>query len=174
MSYSINRGYEFLPVDDTIRNISINSGIYDITFHRLNFNSYRGRPVSGRISYRWGERFDGVGRTLSISSRLIITKQFTTELDYSYNHLDLENGVLYANVLSGRWIYSFTTNMYTKCYLQWNDADERVSVNVLYDYIYKPKSHFYLVYNENRDTSLGSNNLKDRLFMVKMTYFWNI
>ncbi|MBA7588130.1 hypothetical protein ES708_30180 [subsurface metagenome] len=174
MSYSLNRDYEFLPFDDDIRDIKVDAGTYSATFHQLSASSYRGRPVSGRMSYRWGERFDGEGRTLSFSGKMMLTKRFVTDLTYSYNHLDLSNGALYANVLAGRWTYSFTTNMFAKCYLQWNDADERVSVNVLYDFIYKPKSHIYLVYNENRDTALGSDNIKDRLLMLKWTYFWNI
>ncbi len=173
-SYSINREHDYLPADDYIRDILIDSGTYDVTSHRVSFSPYRGRPNSGSISYRWGERLDGVGRTISLSGRAKFRKQLVSELSYSYNHLDLKNGVIYANVLAGRWTYSFTTNMFAKCYLQWNDADERVSVNVLYDFIYRPKSHFYLVYNENRDTSLGSDNVKDRLLMVKMTYYWNI
>ena len=173
-SYSINRDYEYLPYDDTIRNISIDAGSYGVTYHRLSLNSYRSRPVSGSASYRWGERFDGVGRTLSLSSTIRPETHLVMDFYYTYNHLDLQGGSLYANVLSGRWTYCFTTDMFAKCYLQWNDADERISVNVLYDYNYRPKSHFYLVYNENRDTSLGSDNVKDRLFMVKMTYFLNI
>ncbi|MFC1528964.1 DUF5916 domain-containing protein [Candidatus Latescibacterota bacterium] len=173
-SYSVNRDYEFLPYDDFIRDIRIDSGTYGVTYNRLNFSSYRARPITGTMSYRWGERFDGIDRTLSFSGNTMFNTHFNMDLYYTYNHLELSNGLLYANVLAGRWTYSFTTNMFAKCYLQWNDADERVSVNVLYDYIYKPKSHIYLVYNENRDTSLGSDNLKDRLFMVKVTYFWNI
>ncbi|MCD6308382.1 MAG: hypothetical protein J7M24_05230 [Candidatus Latescibacteria bacterium] len=109
-----------------------------------------------------------------LSGTMMATRHFVTDLSYSYNHLVLKNGSLFANVFAGRWTYSFTTNMFAKCYLQWNDADERVSVHLLYDYIYKPKSHLYLVYNENRDTALGSDNIKDRLLMVKLTYFWNM
>ena len=171
-SYSINHDYEFLPVDDSIRDITIEAGDYGATYHRVSFRPYYGRPASGSISYRWGERFDGVGRTLSLSGRLISWRRFVTELNYSYNHLDLKNGALYANVLSGRWTYSFSTKMYAKCYLQWNDADERMSVNLLYDYMYSPNSHFYLVCNEN--DSYGDDEVKDRLLMMKLTYFWSL
>ena len=71
VSYSINRDYEFLPGADFIRDILIEQGTYDVTFHRFNVSSYRGRPVSGTISYRWGERFDGEDKTLSLSNRIL-------------------------------------------------------------------------------------------------------
>jgi hypothetical protein len=172
VSYSINHDYEYLPFDDDIRNIMIEAGKYGATYHRIEYRSNYAKPLSGNASYRWGERLDGTGRTLSISGRAIMWKRFVTELNYSYNHLDLKHGVLYANVLAGRWTYSFSTRMYAKCYLQWNDADERMSVNLLYDYMYSPKSHLYLVYNEN--DSYGDNEIKDRLLMMKLTYFWSL
>ncbi len=68
----------------------------------------------------------------------------------------------------------FSTEMFAKAYIQWNDADKKISSNLLFDYIYSPKSHLYIVYNENRDTSLGSrNNTRDRIIQMKLTYLWN-
>ena len=174
-SYSINHDYEYLPVDDYIRAIRVDAGTYGATYHRVSASSYRARPVSGSISYRWGERLDGDGRTLSCSSRIMSMQRLITELSYSYNHLDLVNGALYANVFAGRWTYSFTTNMFAKCYIQWNDADEKIATNLLFDYIYRPKSHLYIVYNENRDSTMGSSQtVRDRMLQLKLTYYWNI
>ncbi len=169
--YSLNRDYDFLPYDDSIRNIVIDKGDYSATYHVAGTSTNSSKPLSGSASYRWGERLDGTGRALSLSGRAVMWQRFVSELGYTYNHLDMKNGVLYANVLSGRWTYSFTTRMYGKCYLQWNDADERVSVNLLYDYMYSPKSHFYIVYNENN--SYGDADRKDRLLMMKLTYYWS-
>ncbi len=174
VTYSFNRDYEYLPGDDYIRSIMIERGGYSTAYHRIGFGTYSGRPVSGRVNYRFGDSYDGENRTVSANGTMVLTQKFIMDLNYVYNHLDFAYGNLYANVFAGRWTYCFTTDMFAKCYLQWNDADKRVSVNVLYDYMYSPKSHLYVVYNENRDTTLGSDNVKDRLFMVKLSYFWNI
>ena len=175
VSYSINHDYEFLPDDDYIRSIRVDEGTYGATYHRVSASTYSSRPVSGSLSYRWGELFDGDGRTVTCSGKLRSMQRLITELSYTYNHLDLSNGALYANVFAGRWTYSFTTNMFAKCYIQWNDADEKISTNLLFDYIYSPKSHLYIVYNENRDSTDGSSQtVRERMLQLKLTYFWNI
>ena len=174
ISYSYNSTYDYIPASDNIRSITIDAGTYNVRYHRINLSSYWARPVSGSLSYRWGELYDGHSRTLSLSNRTKFTNNLNMDLYYTYNHLDLMRGRLFANVMSGRWTYSFTTDMFAKVYIQWNDADERVSMNILYDYIYRPKSHIYLVYNENHDTALTGDTVTDRMFMVKATYMWNM
>ncbi|MBN1291512.1 MAG: carbohydrate binding family 9 domain-containing protein [Candidatus Latescibacteria bacterium] len=175
ISYSINHDYEYLPEDDYIRDIRVDEGTYSATYHKVSASSYGSRPVSGSVSYRWGELFEGDGRTLSCSGKVRSMQRLITELSYTYNHLDLTNGALYANVFAGRWTYSFTTNMFAKCYIQWNDADEKIATNLLFDYIYRPKSHLYIVYNENRDSTNGSSQtVRDRMLQLKLTYLWNI
>jgi hypothetical protein len=64
------------------------------------------------------------------------------------------------------------SDFFTKIYPQQNTADERFSVNFIIDYAYKPHSHNYLVYNENQDTWIKTP--MDQIFMLKMTYLWQI
>ena len=96
-------------------------------------------------------------------------------LEYKREKLDLTHGSITANVLAARGTYSFSTELFVKCYVQLNDADHRVATNLLLDYIYKPRCHFYLVYNENRDTSLpGTSEVQERGFLMKFTYLWSM
>lgn len=173
--YGIHQDYDYLPAADSIRDITIDAGRYTAWYHTVSLSSYSSRPVKGSISYRWGEYLDGKNRSLTLSNGTKFTNHFIMDLNYTHNRIELAKGDLTANVLAGRWTYSFTTDFFAKCYVQWNDADKRISQNFLIDYIYKPKSHIYFVYNENRDTSLGRNdNVKDRIVMVKVTYLFNM
>ncbi|MCE5252003.1 carbohydrate binding family 9 domain-containing protein [bacterium] len=175
LSFSINRDYDFLPDEDYIRDIRIDAGRYTVTYKQISLNSYQARTVSGNISYQWGEQLDGESKRISVTNRTKLSNHFNMDLNYTYNDLDLKNGSLTANVLAGRWTYSFTTEMFAKCYIQWNDADERISTNLLFDYVYRPKSHLYIVYNENRNTLLdSSDNITDRIMQVKVTYMWGL
>ena len=171
-SFGVHRRYDFLPGEDFIRDIKIEQGGYPGTHQHLNFESYRGRPFSGSISYRWGDSYDGKARSLTFTNKAKITNNFNMDLSYSYDILDYKNGYLKANLLAGRWTYSFSTELFAKLYLQWNDADHKIATNLLIDYIYKPRCHFYLVYNENRDTFI--NGIKDRMILLKFTYLWNL
>lgn len=174
-SFSLNRDYDFVPEEDFIRNIRIAPGRYTADYRTVSLQSKSSRPVAGRIAYRWGEQLDGESRQVTLSNRTRINMHLNMDLSYTYNDLEMRYGDLSANVLAGRWTYCFTTDMFAKAYIQWNDADHKISSNLLFDYVYSPKSHIYIVYNENRDTELGSRrNTRDRLLQMKVTYLWNI
>jgi hypothetical protein len=175
ISFGLNRDYDFLPAAENIRDIRIDEGRYTVLYQNLSVSSKGSRSVAGTISYRWGERLDGRSKQLSLTSRTRFTTHLNMDLSYTYNDLVLKNGALTANVLAGRWTYSFTTDMFAKAYIQWNDADKKIATNLLFDYIYSPKSHLYIVYNENRETGIGTaRNTRDRILQVKMTYLWNL
>ncbi len=167
--------YEYLPTDDYIRNIRIDKGRYKTRTHRMTLNTYRSRPISGSISYEWGSMFGGYGRGFGLTADTKFSRHFNVDLSYSHNTLDLQNGALTANILSTRFNYSFTTELFAKAFLQWNDADHRISTYFLVDWIYRPKSHLYLVYRDTRNTLLSRfDNFRDRTIQLKLTYLWSL
>lgn len=166
------QNYEFLPNDDDIRSIPIHAGVYNTRSQYLAVTSYRARPFQMSTSFQWGKLFDGNSRTLQFSGTGQFSKHLLTDFIYTYNRLELTRGGLEAHVFATRWTLCFTTDLFAKAYIQWNSADERFSYNFLIDYSYKPKSHIYFVYNENRDTYYQRVN--DRLFLLKMTYLLQI
>lgn len=53
--------------------------------------------------------------------------------------------------------------------------EKRVSSNLLLDYIYSPRSHIYLVFNENRNTlEAAPHKINDRMVLLKFTYLWSL
>ncbi len=174
-SYSIHRLHEYLPFKDFIRNIPLSAGGYTGTHQHLTFTSYRARKFSGSVSYRWGDKLDGKTRTFSVSNRTQISNNLNIDLSYRREELNLIRGSVDANVIGGRFTYSFTTELFAKYYFQWNDADQRFSSNLLVDYIFRPRCHLYFVFNENRDRSLATDgHVRDRLLLLKMTYLWSV
>lgn len=171
----IIREYEFLPGDDYIRNIRINPGKYEGNAPYISLTTYRARRVSVDGGISWGDRYDGAFKKLSFGNSTKFNNHFLMDIIYSYDKLQLKNGALAANILASRFTYSVTTELFAKCFVQWNDADRRFSTNILVDYIYKPRSHIYLVYNENRNTlNRLSNNLRDRILLLKFTYLLSL
>jgi len=174
-AYGIHRKYEFLPSEDEIREIKIDRGGYSGYHHYFRFRAYGGRRLAGYIFCVWGDKLDGKSNMLRVSNKIKISNNLNLDLEYTRDRLDLTHGSITAHVLATRGTYSFSTELFAKCYVQWNDADHRVSTNLLLDYIYKPRCHFYLVYNENRDTSIpGSSLVQERVFLVKFTYLWSL
>ncbi len=172
MNIGLTRSYEFVPRDSYIRDIKIDAGSYDIRSQHAGFRSYRARPINGSLDFEWGELFDGRHQSASLSGSAKASNHLNIDLAYTFNHLDLKNGSLVSHVLSTRWTYSFTPDFFAKAYLQWNKADNRFSGNLIVDWAYRPRSHVYFVYNENHDTL--HHTATDRIFMMKMTYLWQI
>lgn len=171
----VHRKLDYLPTVDYIQNIPIAPGDYLGTHYHLTFRSYRSRRLAGSAAWRWGDELDGRSRRLTLASNTKVSNSLFMDLEYSREQLDLLQGAFRANILAGRWTWSFTTDLFAKCYVQWNDADNRVRTNFLIDYIYKPKSHIYLVFNENRNTfSRALHNVNDRMFVLKFTYLHSI
>ena len=68
-------------------------------------------------------------------------------------------------------LYAFTTDLFVKSYIQWNDLDQRVSANVLVGWEYRPGSEIYLVYDESRDRFDRPNlAARNRMLLAKCTY----
>ena len=166
------RSHEFVPRDTQIRDIRIYSGIYDTWTQSVYVGTFRARPVNAYLTCQWGTLFDGKQRSLNLTGTAKASNHLSVDLAYAYNFLDLKNGSLVSHVLSTRWTYSFTPDLFAKTYLQWNTTDEIFSANFLVDYAFRPKSHIYLVYNENQDTLLRQP--KDRIVMLKMMVLWQI
>ncbi|MBN1895424.1 carbohydrate binding family 9 domain-containing protein [bacterium] len=166
------RSYEFVPRQTAIRDIRIDPGIYHAWTQAVTVTTYRARPVQASLSAQWGQLFGGTQQSAGLSGTAKASNHLSVDLSYSYHFLDLKNGSLVSHVLSTRWIYSFTPDLFAKAYVQWNSADERFSANLLFDYAYRPRSHIYLVYNENQDTVL--RRPRDRMLMLKITRLWQI
>lgn len=166
------RSYEFVPRDARIRNIRIDSGVYDTWAQSVYIGTFRARPINAYLTCQWGTLFDGKQRSASLTGTATASKHLSVDMAYAYNFLDLKNGSLVSHVLSTRWTYSFTPDLFAKTYLQWNSADKVFSANFLVDYAFRPRSHVYLVYNENQDTLLRQP--RDRIVMLKMAYLWQI
>ena len=173
--YGFHRKYEYLPAEDYIRDILIDQGGYSGYHQHLRFESYQGRRLAGGISYVWGDKLDGRSSTLRLSNKITISNNLNLDLDYKRERLELTRGSITANVLATRWTYSFTTEFFVKYYLQWNSVENRLSSNLLIDFTYRPRSHIYLVFNENRNTLGGAAcRINDRLLLVKFTYLWSL
>lgn len=168
----IIRSYEYVPDSTYIRAITVVDGVYETWRQVIGFNSYRARPVTVSSEYQWGQLLDGHSQSLTMSATAKVSNHLSTDLAYTYDFLKLKNGNLESHVWATRWTYSFTPDLFAKIYIQQNTADERFSVNFIVDFAYKPRSHIYLVYNENQDTWL--KEARDRILMLKMTYLWQI
>jgi len=139
--------------------------------HGLVFQSDASRPISAIVDYRSMGYWGGDRRQLMLSSNFHPTANLSIDMTYTYNDVDHPAASFSTTTISNRILYAFTTELFVKSYLQWNDLEERFSANLLLGWEYRPGSDLYVVYNEIQDR-FESPQLaaRDRILMLKWTY----
>jgi len=173
------REYEFLSYDWEVRdNYVIPIGGYTSTTGRITMRTERTNALSGSLTLSGGGYYTGNKYSGRASMDLKLFNRFRGNLEYNYNWVDLPVGEFHTNAASTRLSYSFNPDLYIKAYVQLlddklnNDGQYVVSTNILFHYIYKPGSNFYLVFNEGRSVGAGNEIIENRTLMTKFTYFF--
>jgi hypothetical protein len=178
-SFNINRNNEFVDYDWEVREgFLIPTGTYSGWDYSISVSSDKGRSLAGGISVDFGDYYTGQNMRLGMNGTATCIRRIRIEADYSHNYVNLPEGRFHTNTLGLRTFYFFSTALYLKAYLQWNDdkfyneGREKIISNILLRWIYSPESNLYLVYNDGRLIGPGNNEITNRTFMVKATFFW--
>lgn len=173
-SIDFRRAFDRVDESFSIGDAEIPVGDYEMNQVSLRFFTESSRPfaIFGRADY--GDYFHGNRVGFNIDSQWRVTYQFALETRYQRNWIQLpEIDLLTTNVVGARISYALNTRFFTKLYTQWNDSAERASANFLLNYIYRPGSDFYLVYDQGWDTSDGFHG-HEWTVLSKFTYLFSL
>ena len=92
------------------------------------------------------------------------------ELEFERSHVSLPGGAFTANISSLRAVYAFTTRLFASALVQHNSLDRRLVTNLRLNFIHRPGSDLYVVFNEERGDGAPLRRVADRGFAVKLTY----
>ncbi|MCH8291646.1 carbohydrate binding family 9 domain-containing protein [Candidatus Poribacteria bacterium] len=147
--------------------------------------------VSGGLQVDIGDFFNfdkqsiGKQRQLSLSSTIRPRSNFTLEFDSSYAQSLDEQRVIDGRFLvsSLRMTYLFTRDSFLRVFAQTGrerttfdelQTERNYLVSFLFGWEYSPKSHFFVAYNEDWDTSEGKLRLGNRVVAIKISYLANL
>jgi hypothetical protein len=153
----------------------IPGGIYKFNVFGITYNSDRSRNVAGKIRFGNGSFYDGTFTGLTLTSYLRPNDKFGVDLSWNWNRVAVPfpNGKFTTSILSARFKYSFTPDLFVKTFIQWNDFQKRIISNFLLNFIHTPGSDFYFVYNEEWSTNGGIHTV-NRAVVAKLTYLLNL
>jgi hypothetical protein len=171
IGYAYSPARERILVPFSVGPITIQPGDYSNRSHDLTFESNASRPVSGTVNYSMIDYWSGERRQLLFATNVHPTANLSVDFIYTRNTVDHPQGAFDTTTLSNRVLYAFTTDLFVKSYIQWNDLDERLSANLLVGWEYRPGSEMYLVYDEIKDR-LDRPDLapRNRILLAKWTY----
>lgn len=129
------------------------------------------RRVSGTFTFQHGGFFGGHLTAVGYRrGRIELTPQLSVEPSISINRIDLPGGLFTTTLARSRVTYTLTPRIFFGGLLQYNDSTESLSMNLRLRWEYQPGSELFVVYNDQRDTSLrGMPLLQNRAFVVKFT-----
>jgi len=175
----IERNYEYLDEDWEVRpDLMIPKDTYKSWRGYVWFLSNESNDIAGDIMVSYGDYYTGKSLRTGPEVTFYNFDRIRLDADVSYNFVDLPVGNFTTKTLGFRMYYYFSTKLYLKTYLQWNDDRKahdgnQVSIaNILLHWIYKPGSDFYLVFNEGRLIGNGVQEISNRTIMAKATFFW--
>jgi len=178
-SIYVQRQSEFIDYDWQVREgFLIPQGTYTGFIYSINAESDKSRTIAGEIDIDYGSYYTGRQMRFGLSGTVTRIRRMRMEVDYSHNYVDLPEGSFHTNTLGLRMFYFFSTELYLKAYLQWNDEQyynagkEKIVSDILLRWIYSPACNLYLVYNDSRLVGPGANEITNRTLMIKVTYFW--
>ena len=169
-----NRSYEFLEQPFRIApGVTIPVGVYGFQDVQTAFTFGQQRRLSGGVSVQHGSFFSGDKTTVGFNQgRLELTRQFSLQPSYSYNRVDLPEGLFATHLARARTTYTMTPLMFVSALVQYNSSSNSLSTNLRLRWEYRPGSELFVVYNENRDTDSlmpdRFSELRNRALVVKV------
>jgi hypothetical protein len=138
----------------------------------VHHNTSPGRRLYERLTVSPVEFYDGTRLSLSAAAGVRVSSRLSAEAQYNRNDVKMPWGNFLVNLSSLRVDYTFSPRMTIRSLSQYNTSTHELSNNIRFNFIYRPGSDIYIVYNDLSQTGLPADifGRKDRQFVVKMTY----
>ena len=172
IGFDVQDNYEFLVQPFPIASdVTIPGGAYAFQDLFASYSMGTQRRFSGTFSIQRGGFFSGDITAYGYRrGRIEITPQFSFEPSISINRIELPEGSFTATLVQSRVTYTLTPRMFFSGLVQYNSASNSLSTNLRLRWEYQPGSELFVVYNDQRDTSLrGTPFIENRAFVIKLT-----
>ena len=173
IGFEIKNTIEHLDEVFYLQGQEIPEGDYNFTSFQVSARTSSSRMIAARTQVEFGEFYSGTIRGFSIDAIARPSAKLSIEPFIEFNRITLLGEEFDANAFGGRVGYSFSTILFAKLFSQWSTDRDVLSANFLINYIYRPGSDIYLVFDQSYDTRDGGFKLLGWTVVGKMTYWWN-
>jgi hypothetical protein len=138
----------------------------------VRYLTHSSRPLSVEGTAEVGDFYDGQRVSSSFTLRLRPNRYLRSESVWQLEDVRLPAGDFTANILRQRFALALTPRLLTNVFLQYNDLTDVASLNVRFNWTYRPGSDVYLVFNERWKTAATSSARNDWQIQAKLTYLF--
>ena len=150
------------------RNIVLPPGRYEFDEFFVWYQPDPSATVGFTGRFAAGEFYSGTTQSYRGGATLRPSEHLNIQTTVTHNRFRLPEGEFNTNLLTGRINYSFSTRMFVSALIQYNSDASQWSTNVRLNFIHRPLSDFFLVYNDQRDARNGDT--LNRALIAKFTY----
>ena len=151
-------------------NVSIAIGDYEYAYWELELESDPSQGLFGTLNLQNGSYYTGHRRTWNLSGTYRPSYRWSAQAALVDSSTSLPQISYSTRVFRTRIDYSFNSRMILNALIQYNSSRKQVTSNIRFDFIHRPLSDLFLVYNEARDVSGAHRN--DRAFTIKYTHLF--
>jgi hypothetical protein len=156
---TLEHNYERALEAFSLRGFPIPAGIYEFNELVLNYSTDRSRRLSASIQRNHGDFWNGTRRRIRSGVRLRLNARLAAELDYEREAITLASGAFVADVGALRLDWSLSTRMFLDALVQYDGAREGWFSNIRFNFIHRPLSDIFIVWNEGRGAGTGNRAL---------------
>ena len=150
--------------------VTLPVGIYQWNTAGISFRSFNGRSFAGSAGVDIGDFYNGTKRSLNLDSNIRPNENINFIPSYRFNAVDLHEGSFNTHLVGVRANISFTNNLLTSAFLQYNSSGDLAALQLRFNYIFRTIDNFHIVYNETRYTDGVFSGISDRSLTTKITY----
>jgi hypothetical protein len=143
---------------------------YDWNEAGVTLRTVNGRKLSGRLGFTVGDFYSGTKRSVQVQGEFRPSENLSLNPTYSINDVNLVEGAFNTHLVGLRANLSFTTNVLTSTFLQYNSSGELAALQVRLNYIFRTIDNIFIVYNETRFVDGIFEDESNRSLVVKTTY----
>jgi len=166
-----NRRFEWLDVPFRIqRDVTVPVGAYRYNELNLSYTTSPSRRVYGRVAYAPQTFFGGDRTDVNATLGVRASSRFSTEVQYRRNDVALPWGAFIVNLAIFNFDYALSPRMTVRSLSQYNSSAHEFSNSVRFNFIYKPGSDLYVVYDDLQGNTPGLPEVRNRQLVLKMTY----
>ncbi len=153
------------------RDVTLAPGTYRYGEGSLTFDSFRRRHLQLDTTVTRGGFFDGDRTSLSTNFNWKFRRGLGVTAAYAANWVDLPLASFTTHVLSSRVQFSPRNDLAVLSLVQYNHDTRQLATNLRFNWIPKPGTDVFVVYNETDGTGTGLSPI-NRSLAVKMNYLF--
>jgi hypothetical protein len=161
---------ERLPRRFDIGPVTLPVGLYGWNEAGMTFRTYNGRKLSGVVGFIRGDFYNGMKHSWNLAGEVRPNENISFQPAYNYNNVDLLQGSFNTHLIGLRSNVSFSTNVLTSAYVQYNSAGDLAALQVRFNYIFRTIDNVFILYNETRFTEGMFSGESNRSLVLKVTY----